>query len=417
MTDIVFNGGSIDGIASAPSSKSRTHRAIMMAALSGGPCTIINPLISLDTISTINAMRSMGAKMDVLDGRLEIRPSRIHAPDGVVDAGNSGTTLRLLAGLSALFDSETVLTGDESIRRRPMKPLIDALEGCGAVCSSNGGCAPLSVRGPVASPHIAIDGSASSQFVSSVLMMSPLIGMPMEIDVAGNPISKPYIDVTLDMMCAYGIAVSRRDGGFHVEPQEYKPVDYRVPADLTSAACLLVAGALGGRAGVDNLDFEGLKGDGTILGMLEDAGCDVKVSERTAVCIGNGRPGSMDVDVSDTPDLFPVLCVLLSVADGESRLYGAPHLRFKESDRIASTERMLRTLGADIEGTDDGCIIRGVERLRGGRIEHGGDHRIMMAAAVASLVADGPVSMENDGCWNVSFPGFPDAMRSLGMRC
>ena len=111
------------------------------------------------------------------------------------------------------------------------------------------------------------------------------------------------------------------------------------------------------------------------------------------------------------------MAVLLSTADGTSRLYGAPQLRFKESDRIASVERMLSALGADIRGTDDGCVINGVPRLHGGRIEHGGDHRLMMAASVASLVSDGPVSMEDDGCWNVSYPGFVDQMRRIGMRC
>ena len=121
--------------------------------------------------------------------------------------------------------------------------------------------------------------------------------------------------------------------------------------------------------------------------------------------------------ISDVPDLFPIVAVLMSTADGTSRLYGAPQLRFKESDRIESVEKMLRSIGADITGTDDGCIINGVEKLKGGRIEHKGDHRLMMAAAVASLVSDGPVTMEDDGCWNVSYPGFVEQMRSIGLRC
>ena len=121
--------------------------------------------------------------------------------------------------------------------------------------------------------------------------------------------------------------------------------------------------------------------------------------------------------MSDIPDLFPIVSVLLSTANGESRLYGAPHLRFKESDRIQLTTNMISALGGDITGTDDGCVIRGVERLKGGRIEHAGDHRMMMSAAIASLVSEGPVSMEDDACWNVSYPGFPEQMISLGMRC
>ena len=121
--------------------------------------------------------------------------------------------------------------------------------------------------------------------------------------------------------------------------------------------------------------------------------------------------------MADMPDLFPIVAVLMSTAEGTSRLYGAPQLRFKESDRIESVEKMLKALGADITGTDDGCIINGVERLKGGTIEHGRDHRLMMAAAVASLISDGPVTMIDDGCWNVSYPGFVEKMRSIGLRC
>ncbi len=157
------------------------------------------------------------------------------------------------------------------------------------------------------------------------------------------------------------------------------------------------------------------QGDRKIVDVLRKAGCEVSAEGDRAVCRNAGRPRAAEIDMGDIPDLFPIVAVLLSVAGGRSRLYGAPHLRFKESDRIALTERMLKTLGADIRGTDDGCIIEGVERLHGGRIEHGGDHRMMMAAAVASLVADGPVSMEDDACWNVSYPGFPEQMASLGM--
>ena len=134
----------------------------------------------------------------------------------------------------------------------------------------------------------------------------------------------------------------------------------------------------------------------------------------TITCASTGNLEGAEIDMGDMPDLFPVVAVLLSTAKGRSRLYGAPQLRFKESDRIALTERMLRSLGADIAGTSDGCIINGVERLHGARIEHNGDHRMLMAAAVASLVADGPVSMVDDACWNVSYPGFPEMMQSIG---
>lgn len=416
MMDIAFNGGSANGTVTVPSSKSHTHRAIIMSALSGGPCRVSSPLISFDTKATMDAVRAMGATVKECDGYLDISAERIHAPDRTIDVCNSGTTLRLMSGISALFDSETVLTGDESIRKRPMGPLLDALKGCGASCSSEDGRAPLRIRGPVTEDTLYIDGSTSSQFVSSVLMMSPLIGRPIDIILTGKTVSRPYIDITLSMMRRFGITVEEREGGFHTEPQSYRPCDYTVPADFSSAAFPLVAGGLSGKVTVTNLDMDDPQGDKRIVDILSKAGCEVTVNGDSVTCASTGKLKALDIDMSDIPDLFPIVCVLMSTAEGTSRLYGAPHLRFKESDRIALTEDMLRTLGADISGTEDGCVINGVRRLKGGRIHHHGDHRMMMAASVASLISEGPVTMEDDGCWNVSFPGFPEVMRKLGVE-
>jgi 3-phosphoshikimate 1-carboxyvinyltransferase len=415
--DIVFQGGSIGGKARVPPSKSYTHRAVLAAALSGGRCEVLNPLCSLDIKATAEAVRSMGVRVTLGDGRLTVESDGIHAPDRTIDVLNSGTTMRLMSGIAALFDSETTITGDESIRRRPMGPLLDALEGCGVECRSDGGRAPITIRGPVKGDSVTVDGSMSSQFVSSMLMMSPLVGRPMDIRVTGREASRPYLDVTLAVMREFGVEAERRGQGYHVEPQRYVPCDYRVPSDFSSAAFPLVAGALGGEASVEGLDMDDPQGDRRIAEVLRSCGCDVRAEGGVLSCRRTGRPKAVDVDMSDIPDLFPIVAVLLSTADGVSRLHGAPQLRFKESDRIASVERMLLALGADVEGTDDGCVIRGVSRLRGGRVEHGGDHRLMMSAAVASIVSDGPVSMEDDGCWNVSYPGFVEQMRSLGLRC
>ena len=417
MSDIEFCGGIAEGSVTVPTSKSHTHRAIIMSALSGGPCKVYSPLLSFDTRATMDAVRAMGTDVKERDGYLDISSASIHAPDRTIDVMNSGTTLRLMCGVSALFDSETTLTGDESIRKRPMGPLLESLEGCGVRCTSVEGRAPITIRGPVTSDMITVDGSSSSQFVSSVLMMSPLIGRRITMELTGKPVSRPYIDITVSMMKRFGIDVGRTDAGFEISPHEYIPCDYTVPADFSSAAFPLVAGGLSGKVTVSNLDMDDPQGDRKIIEILSKAGCDVDVNGDKVTCASTGKLKAMDIDMSDIPDLFPIVCVLMSTAEGTSRLYGAPHLRFKESDRIALTERMLRTLGADITGTDDGCIINGVPRLRGGRIEHNGDHRMMMAAAVASLISDGPVSMDDDGCWNVSFPGFPEMMRGLGVRC
>ena len=415
--DIVFNGGCARGKVDVPPSKSYTHRVIILAALSGGRCRITNPLVSFDTLATVDAVKFMGAKVERTDDGFIIESGSIHAPDSTIDVKNSGTTMRLMTGIAALFDSETEITGDESIRKRPMGPLLNALESCGVKCSSNDGKAPVRIKGPVTSDVIKVDGSMSSQFVSSMLMMSPLVGRRIEIIIEGKTVSRPYIDITLAMMRRFGIRVDEKENGFVVEPQKYVPCDFKVPSDFSSSAFPLVAGGLSGEVSVSGLDMSDPQGDKKIVDILRDVGCRITEKGDTITCSSNGRPKAMDIDISNVPDLFPILSVLMSTAVGTSRLYGAPQLRFKESDRIASVEKMLRILGADIEGTDDGCIIRGVPRLKGGRIDHLGDHRLMMSAAIASLISDGPVSMIDDECWNVSYPGFVEQMRSIGLRC
>lgn len=415
--DIAFYGGRAKGKVEVPPSKSYTHRAIIMAALSEGRCIVRNPLDSFDTWATMDAVSSMGAKI-TKDGRdLVIDTGIIHVPDHPIDVMNSGTTMRLMAGLAALFDSDVTITGDESIRKRPMGPLLDALSSCGVHCESIDGKAPLKIRGPITESEIRIDGSMSSQFVSSMLMMSPLVGRPMDIILEGKAVSRPYIDITTTMMGRFGIKVDRDGNRYHVEPQQYSSHDFTVPSDFSSAAFPLVAGGLSGKVSVSGLDMEDPQGDKRIVEILQDVGCGVDVDFDVVTCTSNGRPKAADINISNVPDLFPILAVLMSTADGTSTLYGAPQLRFKESDRIASVEAMLKTLGADIRGTDDGCVITGVRRLKGGRIDHKGDHRLMMSAAIASLVSDGPVVMENDLCWNVSYPGFVEQMRSIGLRC
>lgn len=415
MSDIVFRGGRAEGKVSPPPSKSHTHRAIIMSALSEGRCEVSSPLISFDTRATMDAVRAMGAVVTEREGSVTVECESIHAPDRTIDVMNSGTTMRLMTGISSLFSEKVVLTGDSSIQKRPMGPLLDSLSAAGVECSSNGGKPPVEVRGPITGSELVIDGGVSSQFVSSLIMSSPLTGRPTDVRITGHLVSKPYIDITTSMMGKFGVEVTEEGNVFHAEPQHYRPTDYRVPADFSSSAFPLVAGGIAGRVTARGMDMSDPQGDRKIIDVLKEAGCDVEVSGDEVTCSNTGRLEGAEIDMGDIPDLFPVVAVLLSTAKGRSRLYGAPHLRFKESDRIALTENMLRTLGADIRGTEDGCVIEGVERLHGGRIEHNGDHRMMMAAAVASLVSDGSVSMENDACWNVSYPGFPEQMRSIGM--
>ena len=208
MSDIVFRGGRAEGKVSPPPSKSHTHRAIIMSALSEGRCEVSSPLISFDTRATMDAVRAMGAVVTEREGSVTVECESIHAPDRTIDVMNSGTTMRLMTGISSLFSEKVVLTGDSSIQKRPMGPLLDSLSAAGVECSSNGGKPPVEVRGPITGSELVIDGGVSSQFVSSLIMSSPLTGRPTDVRITGHLVSKPYIDITTSMMGKFGVEVT-----------------------------------------------------------------------------------------------------------------------------------------------------------------------------------------------------------------
>lgn len=410
-----FHGGALSGTVSPPPSKSHTHRALFLASMADGTSSIGNALLSADTKATIAACRSMGAEVDAGD-RIVIDGGNLHAPGSVVDAENSGTTMRIFTGICSMFDRDVVITGDESLRKRPMGPLLDALSINGTRCSSNGGLPPVTVRGPNPGGRVRIDGGVSSQFITSLLMVSPMLSGDSEIAVDGQMVSAPYLDVTVHMMRLFGADATRDGNVFRVRGGTgYRPHDYDVPADFSSAAFPLVAGALGGSVTVTGMDMDDPQGDKAIVDILERAGADVRIDGRE-ITVSRGGLRGCEIDMGRVPDLFPITAVLLSTAEGDSRLYGAPQLKFKESDRIETVVNMINAIGGDATATDDGCIIRGRPRLRGGSIVHRGDHRIMMSAAVASIVCDGPVTMDDVECCAVSYPGFPEQMAGLGMR-
>jgi 3-phosphoshikimate 1-carboxyvinyltransferase len=297
-----------------------------------------------------------------------------------------------------------------------MGPLLDALDQMGVKCSSDGGKAPVTVCGPNKGGDVRIRGDVSSQFISSLMITAPMLVNDTVISIEGCLSSRPYVDITANMMKRFGADVTFADNEIRIPGGTgYKGCDIVIPSDMSSAAFPLVAGALGGSVTARSVDMNDPQGDKRIVDILKDAGALVVVHD-DKVTSTKYELASLDVDMKDIPDLFPIVAVLLSTAKGKSRLYGAPQLRFKESDRIKATVNMLSSLGSDIVETDDGCVINGVARLKGGTIEHHEDHRILMAAAVASLVADGDVRMANSNCYDVSYPLFLSHMKRLGMN-
>ncbi|MCE5296916.1 MAG: 3-phosphoshikimate 1-carboxyvinyltransferase [Euryarchaeota archaeon] len=406
----------IGGKVHASPSKSYTHRAIVLASLAQGTSKLGRPLLSGDTLATLEAMRAFGATTSEKDASLIVEGCEPRCPSDVIDAANSGTTIRIVAGIASLLPCYTVLTGDESIRRRPMQPLIDALSQLGVECRSTrgNGLAPLIVRGPNVGGLTKIQGDVSSQFISSLLISSPLKKVDTEVVITTELKSKPYIDITMDMMSLYGVRSEGTDKGFFIRGnQAYKPHDLVIPGDYSSAAFPLAAGVLAGSAEVDNLDPGDMQGDRLFMDILERFGAKIG-RHALSVRASGGKLEAADIDLGQAPDLFPIVAVVASQAKGESVIRNAEHVRHKESDRISATVTFLKTMGADIEERRDGCVVKGPSRLKGSFVAAHGDHRILMAAAVAALVADGETVVSDGDCFKISYPSFVDDMRSLG---
>lgn len=415
----------LNGEVLAPPSKSYTHRAVVMASLAEQ--TIVKrPLLSADTTATIRACEALGAVIREIGDSLIVdgvkgKPS---VPDSIIDVANSGTTLRLLMAVSALCDGTTVLTGDDSIRTRPNTPLIDVLNQLGAcvISTRDNGMAPIEVKGPMAGGEAVMDGSISSQFFSALLMACPLCRTRTVVKVDGELKSRPYVEITIEMLESAGIEIElvEDDKGylsFIIPPnQSYELTEYTVytvPGDFSSASYLLAAGALaGGGITVGGL-FPNKQGDAAIIPILQDMGADLEWDrERGEVRVNKSRLTGITVDVGMTPDLVPTLAVLGALSKGEMVIENAGHVRYKETDRLHAMTVELTKMGVDITEEPDRLVIRG-GGLHGASVSGWHDHRIVMALSVAGMV-EGDTVIDTAESVDISYPGFFEAMKSLG---
>ena len=392
---------------------------MVLGAMTHSHFTLRNPLISQDTKATLDALYALGSEVRSRSGEVLIHCEEFRPAPGVIDARNSGTTVRLFAGLASLLPSTTKLTGDESLVKRPMGPLVDALSQLGAECAYLGvaGRPPLSVKGPITGPRADIDAGVSSQFVSSLLIACSQKVGDTTIHLRGSLTSKPYVDITIQIMKDFGGHVDELQDGFNVPGEQRLSRDsYSIPGDYSSAAFPLAAAAVtGGEVTVRNLVKDSPQGDKAIVDYLRLFGA--KVSTRAdSVTVSGAYLKGAEIDVRNTPDLFPVLAVVGCVADGKTVLTGGENLRDKESDRIATTTAFLEAMGARILAKNDGCEIIGGERLHGASVRSEGDHRIMMAEVVAGLIASSETRIEDNESFMVSYPGFLRDMHQLKCR-
>ncbi|WP_336038092.1 3-phosphoshikimate 1-carboxyvinyltransferase [Halobacterium yunchengense] len=431
--DATVANSRVSGTARAPPSKSYTHRALLAAGYAEG-ALVRNPLVSADTRATARAVDHFGGDAERTGENWEITGflGDPDVPADVVDCANSGTTMRLVTGTAALVDGTTVLTGDRSLRSRPQGPMLDAVEQLGGTARSTrgNGQAPLVVDGPVDGGTASIPGDVSSQYVTSLLMLGAVTERGVEVELTTELKSAPYVDVTLDLLDSFGVDAEERRNGYRVPGgQTYEPTDgeYAVPGDFSSASYLLAAGALAAGDGEDGdgerggeVVVEGMQpsaqGDAAIVDVLREMGAGVDWRETEGrIVVERGALDGVEVSVADTPDLLPTIAVLGAAADGTTTITDAEHVRYKETDRVAAMAEELAALGASVEEHPDELVVHGAESdLSGAAVDGRGDHRIVMALAVAGLVADGETTIAGAEHVDVSFPRFFDVLADLG---
>ena len=407
----------LQGTLRIPASKSHTIRALLIASFADGPSRILYPLYSEDTLSCLKACRLLGAEIrEEETGWNVVKPI---SPDQkgslLIDTGNSGTTLYLVTALAAVLDRTVQFDGDDQIRKRSASNLLNALSELGAVIeSSPGGCAPYSVTGPLKGGRTSVE-CPTSQYLSALLMALPLLkeSTASRIDVP-LLMEKPYVEMTLRWMKENGVELENRDFKEFIIPgnQSYKGFEKAIPSDFSSATFFFCAAAItSSTLRFEGLDMDDSQGDKEVIPMLEKMGCRYTCDQDALVFSGDTLCGAV-LDLNDTPDALPALAATACYAGSETRIINVPQARMKETDRIAVMTAELRKMGADIEELPDGMIIR-PSRLKGAELKGHGDHRVVMALAIAALGAEGKTRIDTAEAVDITFPGFFTLLDSL----
>lgn len=401
----------IRGKLPAPPSKSYAQRAIAVAALATGRSEILYPGNSDDVMAAVRVVRQLGAGVRNTGSKLIISGG-ISVPGETLNCGEAGLSIRMFSSIAALFDSPVTLLGEGSLLKRPMTVVEDSLRAMGVECSTNKGYLPLTVRGPVRGGQASVDGSLSSQVLTGMLIAAPYAGEDVTINVE-NLKSKPYIDITLEVMHSFGVTAENRDyKQFYIRSgQEYMPVNYIVEGDWSGAAFLLVAGAIAGEVTLENLEATSPQADRAIITALERAGAEIAFKDRQ-VFISKAPLSAFEFDATDCPDLFPPLVALAAYCDGKTRIKGAERLIHKESNRAVTLEEEFGRLGVEVKTDGDIMTVTG-GNCSGGTVSSRGDHRIAMACAVAAVAAKGVVEIEDAGAVAKSYPAFFDDLKKL----
>jgi len=376
-------------------------------------------LRSGDTNATINACKNFGEEIkDVGDDITVTSASELKLHSNTIDAANSGTTIRIATAISALANDKIVLTGDSSLKKRPMQPLLDALESLGAKCSSSNGNPPISVSGTIKGGEVKIPGNISSQFISALMIVAPKLENGMLLNIQGDLVSKPYVDATIMAMKKFNVNVEAEIPykKYIIRPQNYKSTTFSIPSDFSSLALLLSAAVLLG----ENLSIEMTMGDmpqadEAIIDILEKMGVVVTLNKNVIKIKSPKKLDGGKFDLNDSPDLVPAVAILALKTSKPIEIFNVKHVRYKETDRIAILARELAKLGIKVIEKKDGLVLKNSENLIGADLNSENDHRLFMAFCIAGMYV-GNCSVSHPESVKISYPNFIQEMKRIGCK-
>ncbi len=409
----VFKGNRLDFEVRLPGSKSITNRAFIISALAKGETKLFNVLFSDDTKYMMKVLEKTGIGLSVDDKERFVVIKNGKKPEGDESffVGNAGTAMRFLTSYLSLGKGKFILDGDERMRERPIGDLVNSLKALGVdiKCVYDNNCPPVEINANGVKGGITtIAGKNSSQYLSSILMASPYFENGVEISVSGELASKPYVDMTLDLMNKFGVEVKNENyQKFIVNRNEYvSPEIYYIEPDASTASYFLAATAiLSGRVKIPGLGKNSIQGDSYFANILSQMGCEVKIEDDYIELSSSGELKGIDIDMNKVPDLVPSLAVVALFAKGKTRIYNVANLRIKESDRIKALATEIARIGGEAVEFEDGLEIYPSNSYRGALISTYNDHRIAMSFAIAGLKIEG-IKIENPECVSKSFPEF-----------
>jgi len=397
----------------APPSKYITHRAIFIASLKGG--SVFGYSKSLDCISSIKAIEKLGSKVQMKENLIEINSIEEINEGTLIDAGNSGTTARFSAGLSLLGNEFNEITGDESLRNRPMDDAKSITNFVGGKLEYVGkeGYFPIKIKGPIRNFEFKVNSLKSTQFISGLLIASLRLQNGFNVFLERQPDSIGYIITTIEMLQKIGINYHLSNDGIYYSGKSDQVFNgFNVPGDFSSAAFFMVASIItNSTIKISNLNMELYQPDSKIIEILRNLCVNLKVNN-DSIEIRPSKPCGEVIDLRSTPDLFPIMAVLAASMDKNVKLIGSESLAYKESNRLLTTLELLRNLGVKAELNGNSLTVSG-GFIRGGHVDSHGDHRIAMAAAIAGLGSREGVSIENFDSYKISYPEFLDHLKVI----